>query len=257
VPLVIVEGFFSSAGALVWGNIHEHSNHLVRADGREDRRVIFSRVGPVSSLHDRACELFYSLVGGVVDYGEEHARSHEHRRFGRTHGTGLYPQWSKDNPLHFLGHSLGGPTILKLQWLLENGFFGVRYHPEMILSANTISSPFRGTQLVYHAGEDPAKAPAVQWFSLGYMLARWVYLLAYLAPILPAALDMHTESRCLTFNEVSILTLLWYLWKCEWAEAEDAAPFDATFQAAHRREVQREGAINPGTYYRSYVACIV
>lgn len=43
VPLVIVEGFFSSAGALVWGNIHEHSNHLVRADGREDRRVIFSR----------------------------------------------------------------------------------------------------------------------------------------------------------------------------------------------------------------------
>lgn len=90
----------------------------------------------------------------LVDYGEEHARSHEHRRFGRTHGTGLYPQWSKDNPLHFLGHSLvrtivthisrhlvdreqGGPTILKLQWLLENGFFGVRYHPEMILSANT------------------------------------------------------------------------------------------------------------------------
>ena len=43
VPLVIVEGFFSSVGALAWGNIHEHSNHLFRADGREDRRVIFSR----------------------------------------------------------------------------------------------------------------------------------------------------------------------------------------------------------------------
>ena len=124
----------------------------------------------MSSLHDRACELFYALVGGTgnfhrpennrtltcfipVDYGEEHARSHGHKRFGRTHSSGLYPLWSQDNPLHFLGHSLvrevrhlprhladgkqGGPTVLKLQWLLQNGFFGAQYHPDMILSVNT------------------------------------------------------------------------------------------------------------------------
>lgn len=30
-------------------------------------------VGPVSSLHDRACELFYSLIGGVGTYGFCHA----------------------------------------------------------------------------------------------------------------------------------------------------------------------------------------
>lgn len=124
-------------------------------------------------------------------------------------------------------------------------------------SLRTVSSPFRGTQLVYHVGEDASNAPDVRWFSLGYMLARCVYLLAYLAPILPAALDMHTESRSLSFYEIPVLSLLWSLWACEWAEAEDAAPFDVTFQASIHRETLREGATNPGTYYRSYVACIV
>ena len=110
---------------------------------------------------------------------------------------------------------------------------------------------------MYHVGEDATNAPRVRWFSLGYMLARCVYLMAYLAPILPAPLDMHTESRSLSFSEISVLSLLWSLWACEWAEAEDAAPFDVTFQATLRREMLHEGETNPGTYYRSYVACIV
>lgn len=61
---------------------------------------------------------------------------------------------------------------------------------------------------MYHIGEDPDEAPAIRRFSLGYMLARCVYVLAYLAPILPAALDMHTEARCLSFNDISVLTLV-------------------------------------------------
>jgi hypothetical protein len=32
-------------------------------------------VGKVSSDHDRACEAFYQLYGGQVDYGEEHSKS--------------------------------------------------------------------------------------------------------------------------------------------------------------------------------------
>ena len=110
---------------------------------------------------------------------------------------------------------------------------------------------------MYHVGDDASNAPDVRWFSLGYLLARCVYLLAYLAPILPAALDMHTESRSLSFYEIPVLSLLWSLWACEWAEAEDAAPFDVTFQASLHREALCEGVTNPGTYYRSYVACIV
>lgn len=36
------------------------------------------RCGPVSSMHDRACELYYTIKGGTVDYGEEHAKQHGH-----------------------------------------------------------------------------------------------------------------------------------------------------------------------------------
>ncbi|KZT74987.1 alpha/beta-hydrolase [Daedalea quercina L-15889] len=257
VPLVIVEGFFCGAGAIIWGNFHQYSNHVYRAGGKEDRRVIFARVGPASSLHDRACELFFSLIGGRVDYGEEHARQHGHKRFGRTHARGSYPAWSRRNPLHFMGHSLGGPTIVKLQWLLKTGFFGARYHPDMILSVNAkVSSPFRGTQLVYLLGEDVHNAPAVRRPSLGLILSAWAHVLAYLAPILPTELDMHADARALSFAETSFSITLRRLWRSDWAETEDAAPYDVTFQAAHCRESQMEGALNPGTYYRSYAACM-
>jgi hypothetical protein len=37
--------------------------------------VLIADVGMVSSDHDRACELFYQLYGGTVDYGEAHARA--------------------------------------------------------------------------------------------------------------------------------------------------------------------------------------
>ena len=107
----------------------------------------------MSSLHDRACELYFSLVGGTVDYGAEHSALHNHGRYGRTFSHGLYPMWSKENPLHFLGHSVvsllpsfryypyaetyqGGPTLVKLQHLLANGQFGEEAHPDMVLSLN-------------------------------------------------------------------------------------------------------------------------
>ncbi len=35
-----------------------------------DSRCTFSSVGPVSSLHDRACELFYSLMGGTGEFSD-------------------------------------------------------------------------------------------------------------------------------------------------------------------------------------------
>ena len=41
-----------------------------------------------------------------VNYGEEHSLEHGHTtQYGRMHTPGLYPEWSNENPLHFLGHS--------------------------------------------------------------------------------------------------------------------------------------------------------
>ncbi|KAI0375137.1 alpha/beta-hydrolase [Pilatotrama ljubarskyi] len=258
VPLVIVEGFLSSsAGAILWGNFEEHSNYACQSNGERGRRTIFASVGPVSSLHDRACELFYSLVGGMVDYGEEHARENRHDRFGRTYEFGLYPEWSEERPLHFLGHSMGGPTVVKLQWLLSIGFFGKQYTADMILSVNTVSAPFRGTQLVYSLGEDTREAPAVRSFSPGDILAKAVHLAAYLSPVLPRFVDLHADARGLSFRDTSFRSFLGQLRRSDWAESRDATPYDATFEAADEREALREGAVNPNTYYRSYCATLV
>ena len=40
-----------------------------------------------------------------VDYGEAHAKEFGHVQYGRKYD-GLYPEWSVEKPLHFIGHSL-------------------------------------------------------------------------------------------------------------------------------------------------------
>ncbi|KAI8990569.1 alpha/beta-hydrolase [Trametes punicea] len=255
-PLVIVEGFLSGAGAVVWGNFEEHSNYACKSNGEQIRRTIFTSVGPVSSLHDRACELFYALVGGTVDYGEKHSQENRHGRFGRTYEAGLYPEWTAERPLHFLGHSMGGSTVIKLQWLLTIGFFGKVYSPDMILSVNTVSSPFRGTQLVYSLGEDTRNAPAVRPFSPGNILAKGVHIAAYLSPIFSRICDLHADARALSFHEASFWSFLRQLYKSDWAESRDATPYDVTFEAADEREAVGEGGVNLNTFYRSYCATL-
>ena len=70
-----------------------------------DRRVIVPSIARFLH-HDRACELFYQLVGGTVDYGKEHSGVVGHNRYGRTF-PGFYPCWNEEHPLHFLSHSIG------------------------------------------------------------------------------------------------------------------------------------------------------
>ncbi|KAJ7675395.1 alpha/beta-hydrolase [Mycena rosella] len=248
IPLVIVQGFLGT-GSWLWGNFEQYLNH-----GRSSspRRTIFVSVGPVSSLHDRACELYYDLVGGTVDYGEEHSATHNHARYGRTITLGQYPEWSPGLPLHFLGHSIGGPTIIKLQDLIKQGHFGASAHPKMIFSVNAVSAPFRGTQAVYVLGERADSAPAVHPLSFGALVGKGVHILSFISPLLPRALDLHADCRSLTYRDISFSSLLKQLWKSDWAESRDATPFDVTFQAADERESNAEGDVDPETFYQSH-----
>ncbi|KDQ63316.1 hypothetical protein JAAARDRAFT_169006 [Jaapia argillacea MUCL 33604] len=265
-PLVIVEGFLGGFGNILQGAFEKHLN--TDCEGRPRKTIFASSVGPVSSLHDRACELFYALMGGtgelpVLDYGEQHAIEHKHRRFGRNNHCGLYPLWSRERPLHFLGHSLGGPTIVKLQSLLRQGFFGIHLRPDMILSVNALSAPFRGTPLTYVFGESTTNAPSVRQFSLGSLLTKAIHLVAYFSPLLPSIssfyllspLDMHIEARHLTMHDITLKDFFRQMWRSDWGESRDAAPYDVTFDAADEREA--EGTVlQDGTFYRSYVACM-
>lgn len=126
-----------------------------------------------------------------------------------------------------------------------------------ILTAPPVSAPFRGSQAVYALGERTDKAPSVRPFSVGSMLAKFVHVASYFAPVLPAVLDFHADARALSFRESSVWDLASSLWHSEWAESRDAMPFDVTFEASDLREARMEGLANPGTFYRSYAACMV
>jgi hypothetical protein len=84
--------------------------------------AVDAKLGPVSSSHDRACELFFALVGGRVDYGKQHSAKHGHARFGRV-CVAQHPRWSADRPVVLLCHSQGGTTALALLELLAANQF--------------------------------------------------------------------------------------------------------------------------------------
>ncbi|THH19047.1 hypothetical protein EW146_g2052 [Bondarzewia mesenterica] len=150
----------------------------------------------------------------------------------------------------------GGMTIVKLQQLLQEGFFGPECHPDMVLSVSTVCSPFRGTQIVYTLGERIDAAPTVRRLSVGSALAKGVHLLCYLSPLISRMIDLRAESRGLSYRETSVASLIRQLWRSDWAESRDALPFDATFEAADDREAGGEGRPHGRTFYRSYVACM-
>ncbi|KAF9778201.1 alpha/beta-hydrolase [Thelephora terrestris] len=251
IPLIVVEGFCGGAGNQLWGDFADHLN--AGFEGGKKRKTLFVKVGPVSSLHDRACELFFTIRGGTVDYGEKHSEDHNHCRHGRVFRSGLYPQWSATKPLHFLGHSMGGTTITKMQDLIKEGFFGDEYHPDMVLSVNTISAPFRGTHAVYTLGEKPASAPDIRLFSVGSFIAMIVHFCMFFAPLLSEdPWDLLSEARSYSCKDISVVQFLKHVWKSGWAESEDIAPYDVTYQSVVTREKNGEGVVNKGTYYTSY-----
>ena len=93
----------------------------------EGYEVYMPSVGPISSAWDRACELYAQLTGTTVDYGEAHAKEHNHARYGRTYSAPLFEGWGdKINggqrvKINLIGHSFGGATVRLLTSLLEYG----------------------------------------------------------------------------------------------------------------------------------------
>ena len=79
-PVVLVHGL------LGWGR-EELGRYPYWGTGRSVPSPLRRReasVGPLSSYHDRACELAWQLHGGTVDYGHDHADVAGHDRYGRT-----------------------------------------------------------------------------------------------------------------------------------------------------------------------------
>ncbi|KAF8323289.1 alpha/beta-hydrolase [Clavulina sp. PMI_390] len=265
-PVVLVEGFFSFFDSFFWGPIETHLNASRTSRGlKGSRRVIFARTGPVSSMFDRACELYYAIKGGRVDYGEQHARlyghlievSHKKARYGRNYEQGLYPSWSPEHPIHFVAHSLGGTTVTVMQILIAEGHFPGA-HPDMVASVNTVGSPFRGTAYPYILGKSYENSLDTRFFSIDSLITKSVHVLSWFKPLIPQKIplpDWLADSRGLTMGEMSIFKLMSQLWKSDWGEGRDVISFDATFEGAKVYDDRWKNP-SPNTYYRSYAMCM-
>ena len=161
-PIVLIHGFMgwgeSEMGEYnYWGGKKDYID-LIRKNGS----IVFElSVGPVSSNWDRAIEAYYQLKGGQVDYGKSHSKKYsiEQKPINKVY-KGLYPKWNENNPIHIIGHSMGGQTARMLQYLLSQEFFTDEstnqkeesnilgnVHNRWIKSITSISTPHDGTTL--------------------------------------------------------------------------------------------------------------
>jgi hypothetical protein len=116
------------------------------------------KCGPVSSFHDRACELFAQIKGGDFIYAKtsDGAKRAVVTRGERKHVAGpLLPDWSADNPVILVGHSAGAHTCLTLQRLVRDDFFGVGSNADWVEAVICISGVLNGSTLTYFFGCDP------------------------------------------------------------------------------------------------------
>ena len=174
-PIVFIHGFMGwgpeeMGNYSYWGG----KNNYLKDLEVDENKIIAVSVGPVSSNWDRAVEVFYQLKGGQVDYGSSHSEKNEIIRMpNEKNYIGLYPQWSEKNPVHIIGHSMGGQTARMLNYLLTQEFNQNNGNKEQsdllgrsvsgwIKSITTISTPHDGTTLAHII---TSTIPYVQYFA--------------------------------------------------------------------------------------------
>ncbi|XP_008444362.2 uncharacterized protein LOC103487715 isoform X2 [Cucumis melo] len=175
-PIVLVHGIFGFGQGRLGG-----LSYFAGAEKKDDR-VLVPDLGSLTSIYDRARELFYYLKGGRVDYGEEHSNTYGHSQFGRVYERGHYPQWDEDHPIHFVGHSAGAQVVRVLQQMLaDKAFKGYENTSEnWIISITSLSGVFNGTTRTYLDGMQPKDGRSMKTISLlqlcrlGVIVYDWI-----------------------------------------------------------------------------------
>eukprot|EP00960_Hanusia_phi_P059511 764193-Hanusia_phi.AAC.2 len=258
-PLVLVPGFLAPSapkrGDGGGGGWYRYWGEIT-ADNFSSRPLLNVWPCGFASLHDRACEVFYQIKGGRVDYGEEHSRKFGHARYGRTH-KGLFRQWSSENPIHVLGHSLGGATVRYLQHLLQaRAFPGHETDADWILSLSALSAPLNGTLTTYALGEEEEAPPRVKRLSPGSILGSLVHVFAMAGGRL-LGYELGLEQWQLSWREVGAREAMRRLVRSvmvhsELVEEEDNAAYDTTMHAMKAHNEQMGGG-HPSCFYFSFV----
>lgn len=164
-PMIFVHGIYGWSKEEIssynyWGG----NNDIIKNLNDQGFNAMAATLGTFASNWDRACELYYYIKGGTVDYGAEHSARCGHDRYGKTF-PGLYPEWDEDSKIHLIGHNYGGQTIRLLVELLKNGseveqsFGDEELSPlfqggkSWVTSVTTIGTPLNGSTFVNYVTE--------------------------------------------------------------------------------------------------------
>jgi len=215
-------------------------------------------MGPVSSTWDRACELYAQLTGTRVDYGEAHAKTHGHSRYGQRYRKPLLKGWSEEEPIALVGHSFGGAASRLFAQLCEEGS-----KAERDAGQKNISPLFTGelkgriTALISLAAPHNGSTAAEEYLNedggrdlSGQMLrmARAGLVLPVIERIYPFRLGQHGLSAR-HFYRRPIKT-----WRAvdKFVLQKDSSAYELTIDGA--QELNETIRCQPGIYYFSYYA---
>lgn len=247
-PIVLVHGIFGFGKGRLGG-----LSYFAGAE-KKDERVLVPDLGSLTSIYDRACELFYYLKGGRVDYGEEHSKACGHSQFGRVYEQGHYPEWDEDHPIHFVGHSAGAQVVRVLQQMLaDKAFKGFENTNEnWVLSITSLSGAFNGTTRTYLDGIQPEDGKTLkpicllQLCRLGVIIYDWLDI-----PWLKAYYNFGFDHYNMTWKKVGVRGLVDCL-------LGNSGPFASTDWILPDLTLQGSARLNshldsfPNTYYFSY-----
>jgi len=240
-----------------WGLFHGDLLMRLEEHGYE---CYAATVGPVSSAWDRACELYALLCGGTVDYGAAHSEKYGHARFGRTYSP-MFPGWSREKPVHLLGHSFGGATVRLFAQLCAEGSGEERAAtpPEelsplfaggmldRVLSITCLASPHNGTTAICSIQKEQRTWTFMPIFSF--------LSIAGTLPALNGIYDLHLEHFGLSNPSGKFVGNFYSPKKLStFLKSRDHAPADLSLDGAE--ELNERVPARPELYYFSY-PCVV
>ncbi len=207
----------------------------------------WAKCGPISSFHDRACEVFAQIKGAQVDYGEKHSAAAGHAQTSRDYsGKPFVQDWSADNPVILIGHSAGAQTYLQLQQLLAEDFWKRGSEARWVEAMVSIAGVINGSTLTYRAGCDPATGKLKQLPS--FFIQKVLNILGRIGDgsVIDLYLDQWTQGKTpiddALFRKID---------NSNFVKGDDNLAFDLSLQGCYKANEKFD--TQGGTYYLSIV----
>jgi triacylglycerol lipase len=243
--IVFVHGLFGWGPGELGGLLPYWGNALAPFDGVF--KTYEAKCGPISSFHDRACEVFAQIKGAQVDYGVAHSEGAGHDQKSRDYSENPFVQdWSADNPVILIGHSAGAQTCLQLQQLLAKDVWNCGSDAQWVEAVVSIAGVINGSTLTYLAGCDQATGKLKQLPSFFIQKGLDILKMIGTEPVIDLYLDQWTQGTIPTddafFKKID---------ESNFVEGDDNLAFDLSLQGCYK--ANKNFGTQTSTYYLSIV----